>query len=298
MPRHCRDRIRAAGSEPWASRALYLALFALNLAWLAPSPASAQTRVDLELVLAVDISMSMDIEEQRLQRQGYVDAFRDANLHHAISSGQFKRIAVTYFEWAGENVTRTIMPWTVIDGPAAANRFADMLAEQPIARARYTSISAALRYAGEMLAASPYRGIRRVVDISGDGPNNNGPVVTTARDALLDKGIVINGLPIVLKRNLASGFDMDGLDIYYRDCVTGGDGSFVIPITREAEFLTATRQKLIREIAAAPADPVAPRLIRTGTTETAAPGDDRSTTDCLIGEKMWDRYWNRQRFEN
>lgn len=275
-------------------RRLILAL-ACAVAPALARPALAQTRVDLELVLAVDISMSMDTEEQRLQRHGYVEAFRDPNLHYAISTGQYKRIAVTYFEWAGEGVTNTIMPWTVIDSAAAALSFADTLSTQPISRARYTSISAALRYAGETLETNPYRGTRRVVDVSGDGPNNHGPLVTTARDALVDKGIVINGLPIVLKRSIATSFDLDNLDEYYRDCVIGGDGAFVIPISTEAEFLSATRQKLIREIAAAPGNGDPPGIIRTRLERVSTP--ERGNTDCRIGEKMWDRYWQRQQYE-
>lgn len=253
--------------------------------------AAAQTRldVDLELVLAVDISMSMDTDEQRLQRNGYVEAFRDQALHGAIASGQYKRVAVTYFEWAGQTVTRTLIPWTLIDSPAAARDFADRLSGQPISRERFTSISAALRYAAERLAASPYRGTRRIVDVSGDGPNNNGPPVAPERDALINAGVVINGLPILLKRATTS-FDIADLETYYRDCVVGGDGAFVIPITTEPEFLSATRQKLLREIAGTA--PSGVKLIRVGLHNVAT-----SEADCFVGEKMWQRYMDRQRFE-
>ena len=63
--------------------------------------ALAQTTVDLELVIAVDVSLSMDLDEQRLQRDGYVAAFRDPEVHKAIVSGPNGRIPVTYIEWAG-----------------------------------------------------------------------------------------------------------------------------------------------------------------------------------------------------
>src|SRR5260370_41233819 len=77
---------------------------------------------------------------------------------------------------------------------------------------------------------NPYRGLRRVIDISGDGPNNNGAPVTGARAAALEKGITINGLPIMVKEPSYSMMDIDDLDLYYEDCVIGGPGSFVVAI--------------------------------------------------------------------
>jgi hypothetical protein len=242
--------------------------------------ARAETQVDLELVIAVDVSLSMDLDEQRLQRDGYVAAFRDPEVHKAIASGAFGRIAVVYLEWAGPPSQHVVLPWTVIDAPEAARAVADRLESTPISRARMTSISAALDFSGDLFATSGVRGIRRVVDISGDGPNNAGRPVTTARDELLAKGIVVNGLPIMLK--LASGyFDIADLDRYYTDCVIGGAGSFMIPIKDRREFLTATRRKLLLEISAA--EPTA-RLIR-------VQGEPmRDASDCSIGERQWRRY--------
>jgi Protein of unknown function (DUF1194) len=271
------------------SRRRALALWLGVCVAVAASPdgnsALAQTAVDLELVIAVDVSLSMDIEEQRLQRDGYVGAFRDPEVHSAITSGPNGRISVIYMEWAGPPTQQVVVPWTTLDGADAARAFADRLQAVPISRARMTSISTALEFSGRLFETSGVRGIRRVIDVSGDGPNNAGMPVVPVRDALIAKGIVINGLPIMLK--LATGFfDLADLDRYYTDCVIGGTGAFVIPIKERSEFQTATRRKLLLEIAAR--EPTA-RFIR-----VQAPGDP---TDCLVGERQWRRYMDG-RFPN
>ena len=258
-------------------------LFVLvSVLWtLLPQGVLAQTAVDLELVLAVDVSLSMDLDEQRLQRDGYVLALRDPEVQKAIASGPNGRIAVTYMEWAGPPSQTVVIPWTIIDSPAAALAVAAQLEAAPISRARMTSISAALTFSKALLATSGVRGIRRVIDVSGDGPNNAGFSVTGIRDDLINDGIVINGLPIVLKRsNSWSMFDLEHLDRYYTDCVIGGTGAFMIPIREPGEFKTATRRKLLLEISGIE---VPARLIpaQTGQAEVS---------DCSIGERQWRRY--------
>jgi hypothetical protein len=265
----------------------FCALAAALAVGLAPAAARAQAAVDLELVLAVDVSLSMDIEEQRLQRDGYVEAFRDPELHKAIAAGPNGRISVSYLEWAGPANQQVVIPWTLVDGAQAARALADRLEGVPISRARMTSISSALQFSGRLFESSTVRGIRRVIDVSGDGPNNAGAPVLSVRDELVAKGIVINGLPVMLK--MAQGFfDLPDLDAYYTDCVIGGTGSFMIPIKDRSEFRSATRRKLLLEIAGR--EPPA-RLIRVQT----AP--QRSLSDCLIGEKQWQRYMDG-RFPN
>ena len=266
-------------------RGMVLALVVLVSA---PAAAQAETDVDLELILAVDVSWSMDPDEQRLQRDGYVEAFRDPHVVRAIQSGPRGRIAVTYFEWAGPDIQFMVVPWTVIDGAVAAADLAATLGERQISRHRMTSISSALQYAARQLDASPYRGARRVIDVSGDGPNNAGPSpVTRIRDELVRRGIVINGLPIMLKVGLPSGYgwgqDLPDLDVYYATCVIGGPGSFMIPIRTRAEFATATRQKLLQEISSAPQS----RVTRVQAPSLVPPA--ASGSDCEIGEKNWRR---------
>lgn len=261
---------------------------------IVPRAQSQPEGVDLHLVLAVDVSWSMDPEEQRLQRDGYVEAFRDRDVIKAIQSGPTGRIAVTYFEWAGPDIQFLVVPWTIIDGPAAANRLADQLAERRISRHRMTSIYSALEYAHRLLKEAPGIAARRVVDVSGDGPNN-GPMfpVTKARDVLLDDGIIINGLPIMLKVGGEGGFsygfgqDIADLDEYYANCVIGGPGSFVIPIRKREEFATATRQKLLQEISWVPPSP---RIFRVQM-GLDLPAPEQGKYDCLVGERNWMRYY-------
>ncbi len=201
-------------------------------------------------MLAVDISYSMDLDEQRLQREGYVAALLDPDVHKAIAAGPNGRIAVTYFEWAGQFVQRMIVPWTLIDGPETAKQFVEQLQKTPPSRDRMTSITGAMEYSAKQFEQSPFRGLRRVIDISGDGPNNSGGLVTIMRDRLVAAGVVINGLPIMVKvSSINNQFDVAHLDEYFVDCVIGGPGAFMIPIKAKDEFLPATRRKLLLEIA-------------------------------------------------
>jgi hypothetical protein len=263
-------------------RALASWLLAALLACVLPaSQPAAQTPVDVELVIAVDVSLSMDLEEQRLQRDGYVAAFRDAELHKAIAAGIHGRIAVVYMEWAGPGSQSVVIPWTLIDSPAAARAFAERLAAQPISRQRLTSIGAALQFARGLLANTGFAGLRRVVDVSGDGPNNAGPPAPVARDALVADGIVVNGLPIMLRTGAPSFFDLSDLDRYYAACVIGGAGAFMVPVKEIGELKDAIRRKLLLEISGLP-EPE-PQLI-------PAQAEGPETYDCLVGERQWRWY--------
>ena len=262
-----------------------LGLVALLLALaLVPARCAAnEIQVDLELVIAVDVSLSMDLDEQRLQRDGYVQAFRDPEIIKAIRGGAYGRIAVVYFEWAGPDIQKVSIPWTIIDGAEAATRFADRLAAEPITRERMTSVSSALLFADRLLETNNIKGVRRVIDVSGDGPNNAGVPVVPVRNQMLDKGVTINGLPIVLKRGGPNSyFDLPDLDVYYAECVIGGAGAFMIPIKETHEFLTATRRKLLLEIAG-----TEPRLWRA----QAKSERPEPNFDCLVGERMRQRYF-------
>lgn len=249
------------------------------------SAVQAETAVDLELVLAVDVSLSMDLEEQRLQREGYVAALRDPKVIEAIQSGLHGRIAVTYVEWAGARIQSVVVPWRLLGAAEDANAFADLLAQQPISRFTMTSISAALALSALLFDNNDFRGLRRVIDISGDGPNNNGPFVEAARDEIVRRGIIINGLALLLSTGGSeyTYFDIPELDKYFRDCVIGGPGAFALDVRSKTEFATAIRQKLLLEIAAvSPSEP--PRIIPA---QFTAPG---KKYDCLIGEKLWQQF--------
>ena len=236
--------------------------------------------VDVELVLAVDVSYSMDPEEQALQREGYIAGITSREFMQALRSGHHRKVAVTYFEWAGPYDQKIVVPWRLIDGPEAADAFVNELARAPYRRASRTSISGALSFAKPLFDGSGYRGFRRVVDVSGDGANNSGTFVTLARDDVLAAGMTINGLPIMLKRPNAFTMDIDNLDIYYEDCVIGGPGAFVVPIREREQFKEATRTKLVLEIAGRTPQP---RLV---------PAQARAPRiSCTIGEQMWRDRW-------
>lgn len=252
------------------------------------SPSSSDTvkeYVDLELVLAVDVSMSMDLDEQRLQRDGYVAAFRDPKLLSAIKDGPNGRIAVTYLEWSGSHSQALIVPWRIIASAEDAKAFADGLAARQISRSFFTSISSAVEVGHKLFSNSPVRGLRRVIDVSGDGPNNAGGPVEAARDRVIADGTVINGLAIQLadRSGAYSYFDLPDLDLYYRDCVVGGPGAFVLSIRSKREFASAIRKKLLLEIAGQVPEPRA-RMWR------AQAQANPKKYDCLIGEKMWQQY--------
>jgi hypothetical protein len=219
--------------------------------WLSASSVRAESEVDLALVLAVDVSRSMDPEEQELQRQGFIEAFRSPLVHDAIRNGTLGRITVTYMEWSSVDEQTVVAPWTIVDGPESATRFADSLSKTPIGRIQRTSISGAIDFGVKLLAETGVSPMRKVIDISGDGPNSSGRSVVAARDEATAQGVTINGLPIMLKR--PSGFgDMENLDLYYRDCVIGGEGAFLVPVRERRQFAEAIRTKIIREIASLP----------------------------------------------
>jgi hypothetical protein len=230
-------------------------------------------------VLAVDASRSMDMDEFEVQRQGYAAALRHPELMQAITAGRLGRIAIAYFEWAAAAQDGGLIPWRIIDGPEAAAALAGEIAAMPNARARGTSISRALGFAAALIDDGTVEGERRIIDVSGDGANNTGPPVTLARDATVARGITINGLPIVRP---AGGAAMD-LDLYYQDCVVGGDGAFVLVAGNADELARTIRRKLILEISGtAPPARVIPA--------------DFAPTDCLIGEKQFrGRFRDQQR---
>jgi hypothetical protein len=249
-----------------------------------PRLAEKEATVDVELVLAVDVSYSMDMDELAIQREGYAQAIISKEFLQALKSGPNGKIAVTYFEWAASTDQKIIIPWRLIDGPETADAVANEIMKTPIRRASRTSISGAINFAMPLFEENNYRGLRRVIDISGDGPNNNGMPVTTARDAALEKGIIINGLPIMVKEPSYSTMDIDNLDYYYEDCVIGGPGSFVVTIKDREKFKEAIRTKLLLEVAGRTPE----RAVVPAATQTKEP-----RVNCLIGEKIWQDRWGR-----
>ena len=257
---------------------------------LSPQPNAPQGRlfadkeanpsVDVELVLAVDVSYSMDMDELALQREGYAQAIVSKEFLQALKNGPNGKILVTYFEWAASTDQKIIIPWRLIDGPETADAVANEIIKTPVRRASRTSISGAINFAMPLFDENPHRGLRRVIDISGDGPNNNGAPVVVARDAALEKGVIINGLPIMVKEPSYSTMDIGNLDLYYEDCVIGGPGSFVVTIKEREKFKEAIRTKLVLEIASIVPEPhIIPAQAR------------KPRVSCTIGEQIWRDRW-------
>jgi hypothetical protein len=224
-----------------------------SLASLAAAlPARADTPVDLQLVLAVDVSRSIDEVEAELQRRGYTEALTNPSVVEAILSGEHKRIALCYTEWAGTHYQMVVIDWTLIDTADSARRFSEKLAEAPRTSQSWTAVGAALAFAAQRFDTSGYDSKRRVIDISGDGRTNDGPPAEMVRDRLVAQGIVINGLPVMMNRTNFGRPPDAGLDRYYEENVIGGPGCFMISAANFDDFGRAVRNKLIREISAAP----------------------------------------------
>ena len=261
------------------------ALALAALLFPASNRAGEPVPVDVELVIAVDISYSMDYDELALQRGGYVAALTSKQFLDALKQGAYGRIAVTYVEWAGWTEQKVIVPWQLIDGPESADAFASLLTETPIRRAYRTSISGALKFSAELFEKTEFKGTRKVIDVSGDGTNNQGDLIEPTRDAVLAKGIIINGLPIMLKMPLASMIDIPNLHEYYEDCVVGGPGAFVIPARDRQQFVDAIRNKLVLEVSNLQWPlPQEPRVV---------PAVSPPRVSCTIGERMWQERWGR-----
>lgn len=293
-----------------------LALFALAPAVLAfPAQAQDRKQIDLALVLAVDISGSIDPDEARLQREGYVEAFRDPQIVKAILGGNNGRIAVAYYEWSDSWVQKLLVDWTLLDSEAAIEGFVRRLSNAPISIARRTSISGAIRFAIPLFGRVPYDTDRKVLDISGDGSNNDGGLVTDLRHDALKERIVINGLPIMNDRPNPFGFPSEtDLDAYYLHCVTGGPRSFVEVARNFEDFPRAIRKKLLQEVS-----DIGPRhdfdigdlgiAVRDGTQLAQTNGGRRSRGDdedftrfvrpeyelgCDVGERRSREFWQRR----
>ena len=250
---------------------------------LLPGDCFAQEQeVDLELVLAVDVSRSMESLEQELQKNGYVAALQHPEVLAAIQAGMLGKIAVTYVEWAGDSSQEVIAPWALIEGAQTARLFASQISAAQPSRIMRTSISGAITFASGLFDGNGFSSTRQVIDVSGDGPNNAGAPVLTARQAVLDRGITINGLPIMIQEDLFSGYSVRELDVYYEDCVIGGPGAFLITVDSIGRIAEAIRRKLVLEIAGVPAARIIPAQFST-----------RPKMDCLIGEKLWQRRMER-----
>ncbi len=255
-------------------------------------PAHATERVDLELVIATDVSRSIDEEEARLQRQGVAAAFLDGDVIGAIRSGLLGRIAVAYIDYSSRPYNLVIVDWRVIDDQTSASAFAEALLGAPLSEGRRTSISDAIEHGIDMIQNNGFAGIRRVIDVSGDGPNNHGRLVSDVRDEAVARRITINGLPIINDPGepFRSRYYLPDLDKYYAGCVIGGTGAFQVPARNFGDFARAIKKKLILEIAGTA--PGRPAIIKAASPSGAPlPAGPGYRLGCDIGERMRTRDW-------
>ncbi|WP_245898215.1 DUF1194 domain-containing protein [Phreatobacter cathodiphilus] len=226
---------------------------ALGLAAAAAAPrlGSAQrpVPVDVVLALAADGSGSIDDDELRLQRDGYGQALSSPEVLSVVTKGMHGAIAVIYTEWGGPTSQHVIVDWTLIRDEPSARGFAAELLARPRAARGYNSISAAIDFCVRHIETGPYRGLRRVIDVSGDGPNIGGRAVEAARDDAVAKGITVNALAILRPGGQVPARLGQPLPDYYREAVIGGPGAFVEVADADRSFADAVRRKIVTEIA-------------------------------------------------
>jgi hypothetical protein len=232
-----------------------VALLSLVAVLVAPAARAAEP-VDMLLVLAADVSRSVTERKFKLQREGAAAAITHPDVVRAMTSGQHRRIAVCFVEWATAGMQAVVVDWTVIESEDAARSFGGRLVEAPRSFVGSTAISSAIDFSVLQLERAPFTSDRRVIDISGDGNNNSGRSVTDARDDALAKSITINALVILTP--LAESFRPEhtnppgGLEKYFQDNVIGGPGAFTVVAESHEAFGRALTKKLIQEIAGLP----------------------------------------------
>ena len=266
-----------------AAKKAWLTSICAVLAGLAAEPAGAIEQVDLELVITTDVSYSVDDMEARMQREGAVTAFRSKEVVEAIKSGSLGKIAVAYIDFSNANASRVVVDWQVVHDQASAEAFADAIAVARKTDGVQTSIASGIALAARMIDDNDYEGMKKVIDVSGDGPNNEGRRVDHVRDEVLAKGFIINGLPIVTEADKFDVYYLPDLDKYYAGCVIGGPGAFIQVANGFADLARALRRKLVLEISdAGKPDPLLVKVAAGPRTS----GRIVYERGCDIGERM------------
>lgn len=211
---------------------------------LGAMPAVRAETVDTALVLALDVSLSVDEREYELQRDGIAAAFESPALMAAVAGGKNHAIDVLVLEWSDPEIQVVTVDWTRVSDTASANAFAAKVRSARRSSQGLTAIGNGLMAAGAAFERLPDEAARRVIDVSGDGMANIGVPCPEARDALLAKGVTINGL-VMLN-------DEPWVDGYYSENVVGGPGAFLMQVADYREFAAAIREKLLSEIVALP----------------------------------------------
>ena len=216
-------------------------IFAAGYLLPVSSPVAAAPHCKLALVLALDVSGSVDQNEYRLQTRGLAQALRSEEIIAAIRFPGNRAIAATVMQWSGDPHQLQVIPWALLSDDGAINAFADKIDNVQRAFKPYsTAIGNALTFSAALFQNNPFACDRQVIDVSGDGPNNEGEDVKPARNRVVSTGITVNGLAILGPREF--------LATYYRESVVGGNGAFVISANTFDDYPEAIRKKLLREI--------------------------------------------------
>ena len=222
-----------------------------------PARAAGAIAVDLALIFAVDASMSIDESEAGTQRAGYIHALRDKRVGEAIRGGPIGRVALTYVEWSSPYHQTVIIPWRIFgNGAADPKKFADELDSLPYKAGSTTSISAGIDFSVKLFKSPEFEATRKVIDVSGDGYSDYGRPIKVSRDEAVAAGITINGLAVMNERPKWKQSAPADLDIYYRDNVIGGPGSFYLAVRNLDDFSRSVLQKMVLEIAGLQPPPV------------------------------------------
>lgn len=255
-------------------------------AGLAVQPGEAAEQVDLELVITTDVSYSVDDMEARMQREGAVSAFRSPEVVKAIKAGSLGKIAVTYIDFSNANASRVVVDWQVIHDQATAEAFADAIAVARKTDGVQTSIASGIELAARLIEENDFEGVKKVIDVSGDGPNNEGRRVDHVRDEVIAKGYIINGLPIVTEADKFDVYYLPDLDKYYAGCVIGGPGSFIQVANGFSDLARALRRKLVLEISDAAKASPDPLFVKAAAGPRAPAPRAVYERGCDIGERM------------
>lgn len=207
---------------------------------------SAQGQVvDLELVLAVDASSSVSAEEFDLQMRGFADAFRNPAVAAAIRATGELGVAISMIQWSDNRRQHVAIDWQHLTTAQSAERYAELIDTTPrFLDGGGTAIGGAIEFGVRLIERNAFEGIRKVIDISGDGRANQGAQPAKLRDLAVLRGVTINGLAILNEDS--------SVDAYYRSSVIGGTGAFVITANNYEDFAAAMLEKLIKEIGAVP----------------------------------------------
>lgn len=210
---------------------------ALFLLLMLAAPAGAECR--LALALAMDVSRSVDETDFVIQTEGLAQALEDAAVRRAILRGG-GTVALAVYQWSGASHQEIVQDWILIDGPEALDRaiWSVRAARRPETR-QLTALGEAMRFGVQLLARAPTCD-RQVLDMAGDGQNNDGIGIAALRRHVDFSALTVNGLAI--------GEHEQGLVRYFQTYVIGGPGAFVEVAPRQIDFPPAIRRKLLREL--------------------------------------------------